>query len=69
VLRRQLSQLNQQIYTISNGRSFDEVIDAYLLTEEAKRGGLSLATLLEREVHDKVARVSDDEVRRVLREP
>jgi protein-disulfide isomerase len=61
-LGRQLSQLNQQIYNLKR-QKLDEVINAHLLTEEAKRGGLSLATLMEREVDGKVARVSDEEIR------
>jgi protein-disulfide isomerase len=61
-LRRQLSQLNQQIYNLKR-QKLDELINAHLLTEEAKRGGLSMSALVEREVHDKAARVSDEEMR------
>jgi protein-disulfide isomerase len=62
VLRQQLSQLNQQIYNLKR-QKLDELIDAQLLTEEAKRAGVAVATLMEREVDDKKARVSEEEIR------
>ena len=62
-LGRQLSHLNQQIYDLKR-QKLNELIDAQLLTEEAKRQAVSVATLLEREIHHKVAKVSDEEVER-----
>jgi protein-disulfide isomerase len=60
-LRRQLSQLNQQIYNLKR-QKLDELIDAQLLTEEAKRRGVSVATLLEQEVESQVLLVSEEDI-------
>ena len=61
-LGRQLAELNQQVYKLKN-QKVNELIDAVLLDQEAKRTGVSVATLLERQVDDKVAPVSDEEIR------
>jgi protein-disulfide isomerase len=61
-LGRQLSELNEQIYKLKR-QKLDELIDAQLLTEEAKRAGISVATLLEREVDGKTSPVSEEEIR------
>ena len=61
-LRRQLSQLNQQIYNIKR-QKLDELIDAQLLIAEAKRRGLSVATLLEQDLTGKAQLVSEEEIR------
>jgi protein-disulfide isomerase len=60
-LGRQLSQLNQQIYNLKR-QKLEELIDAQLLTEEAKRRGLSVVKLLEQEVVDKDRSVSNEEI-------
>ena len=62
ILGRQLTQLNQQIYQLKQ-QKLDELINAQLLTGEAKRGSISVATLLEREVNGKVIPVSELEIR------
>ena len=61
-LGRELSRLNQQIYDLKR-QKLSQLIDAQLLTEEAKRQDVSLATLLEREINNKVEPVSEDEIR------
>lgn len=60
-LGRQLSQLNQQIYNLKR-QKLDQLIEAQLLTEEAKRRNLSVATVLEQEVDGKVIGVSEAEI-------
>lgn len=60
-LGRQLSQLNLQIYNLKR-QKLDQLIDAQLLTEEAKRRGLSVATLLEQEVESKRSSVSEADI-------
>src|SRR5919106_350304 len=60
-LGRPLSQLHQQIYTLQR-KKLDELIDERLLSEEAKRRGLSVATLIEQEVTSKILPVTDDEI-------
>jgi len=60
-LGRQLSQLNLQIYNLKR-QKLDQLIDAQLLTEEAKRRGLSVATLLEQEVEGKRSSVSEEDI-------
>jgi protein-disulfide isomerase len=61
-LGRQLSQLNQQIYNLKR-QKLDQLVDAQLLTEEAKRRGISVESLLDREINDKVVTVSEEEIR------
>jgi protein-disulfide isomerase len=60
-LGRQLSQLNLQIYNLKR-QKLDQLIDAQLLTEEAKRRGLSVATLLEQEIEGKSSTVSQEDI-------
>ena len=60
-LGRQLSQLNQQIYNLKR-QKLDQLIDAQLLTQEANRRGLSVASLLEQEVEGKGASVSQEDI-------
>ena len=62
ILRRQLSALNQQIYSLKR-QKLDELIDAQLLTEEARRRGFSVATLLEQEVDSRALLVSEEDIR------
>ena len=59
---KQLQDLRQQLFQIER-QKLDEYIGATLLTREAKNHGLSVATLLDREVNNKVAAVSEDEIR------
>ncbi len=60
-LGRPLSQLHQQIYTLQR-QKLDELIDERLLSEEAKRRGVSVETVVEREVNAKILPVTDDEI-------
>src|SRR5829696_8880010 len=59
---KQLQDLRQQLFQIER-QKLDEYIGAALLTREAKSQGLSVATLLDREVNNKVVPVSEDEIR------
>ena len=61
-LGRQLSDLNQQIYKLKQ-QKLDQLIVAQLLIEEAKREGVSVESLLRREVNDKIVTVSEEEIR------
>jgi protein-disulfide isomerase len=58
---RQLSQLRQQIYDLQRQKLY-ELIDERLVSEEAKRRGVSVSKLLEQEVIDKILPVADDEI-------
>jgi protein-disulfide isomerase len=58
---RPFAQLHQQIYDLQR-QKLDELIDEKLLSDEAKRLGVSLATLLEQEVHGKILEVTDSEI-------
>jgi protein-disulfide isomerase len=58
---RQLSQLRQQIYDLQRQKLY-ELIDERLVSEEAKRRGVSVPKLLEQEVIDKILPVADDEI-------
>ncbi|HEU0050368.1 MAG TPA: SurA N-terminal domain-containing protein, partial [Nitrososphaera sp.] len=49
-LGRPLSQLHQQIYTLQQ-QKLNELIDERLLSEEAKRRGVSVESLTEREMN------------------
>ena len=60
-LGRPLSQLHQQIYTLQR-QKLDELIDERLLSEEAKKRGVSVETLTEQEVNAKILPVTDDEI-------
>jgi protein-disulfide isomerase len=60
-LGRPLSQLQQQIYTLQR-QKLDELIDERLLSEEAKRRGVPVEALIEREVTSKILPVTDDEI-------
>jgi protein-disulfide isomerase len=58
---RQLSQLRQQIYDLQRQKLY-ELIDERVVSEEAKRRGVSVTKLLEQEVIDKILPVADDEI-------
>ena len=60
-LGRQLSQLNLQIYKLKQ-QKLEQLIDAQLLTEEAKRRGMSVATLLEQEVERTRPLISQEDI-------
>lgn len=58
---RQLSQLRRQIYDLQRQKLY-ELIEERLLSEEAKRRGVSVTKLIEQEVTDKILPVTDDEI-------
>jgi len=57
----ELRNLRQRLYQLER-QKLDEYIGATLLTEEAKERGVSVSTLLEQEVNNKVQPVSEDEI-------
>jgi protein-disulfide isomerase len=60
-LGRPLAQLYQQIYNLQK-QKLDQLIDAKLLDEEAKKRGIPVAKLIEQEVNAKILPVTDDEI-------
>jgi protein-disulfide isomerase len=58
---KQLQNLRQQLYQLER-QKVDEYIGATLLTREAKERGISVSTLLQQEVNDKIQGVSEDEI-------
>lgn len=56
-----LSEQRQRLYNLEKLK-LDEYINAVLLTREAKKIGISVATLLDREVHSKILQIADDEI-------
>jgi protein-disulfide isomerase len=59
---KQLQALRQQLYQLER-QKLDEYIGALLLTQEAKKRGVSVATLLEQEVNSSVKPPSEEEIR------
>jgi SurA N-terminal domain len=60
----QMAQINNQIYTVKK-RAVDALIANQLLDQEAKKRGISRDQLLQQEVKDKVAAVSDAEIEKI----
>ena len=60
-LGRPISQLHQQIYNLQR-QKLHELIDERLLSDEAKRRGVTVTKLIEQEVIDKILPVADDEI-------
>ena len=58
---KQLRALRQQLYQLES-QKLDEHIGALLLTQEAKKRGVSVATLLEQEVNSSVRPPSEEEI-------
>ena len=59
---KQLRALRQQLYQLER-QKLDEHIGAMLVTDEARKRGVSVATLLEQEVDGKVQAPSEEEIR------
>ena len=59
---KQLQALRQQLYRLER-QKLDEHIGAMLVTREAKKRGVAVATLLEQEVNSTVNPPSDEEIR------
>lgn len=58
---KELLHQRETLYKLEQ-KKLDEYIGAMLLTKEARRRGVSVATLLDQEVNSKIAPVRDDEV-------
>jgi protein-disulfide isomerase len=58
---RPLFQLYQQIYTLQR-QKLDELIDERLLSEEARKRGVSVDVLLEQEVNAKILPVTNEDI-------
>lgn len=58
---RQLFRLSQQLYNLQR-QTLDELINAQLLREEAKRQGVSVEVLLKQEVNTKVLPVTEEDI-------
>jgi protein-disulfide isomerase len=59
---KQLLALRQQLYQLER-QKLDEYIGAMLVTQEAKKRGVSVVTLLEQEVNSSVKPPSEEEIR------
>jgi protein-disulfide isomerase len=57
----EVRNLRQRLYQLER-QKLDEYIGATLLTQEAKERGVSVSTLLEQEVNNKVQPVTEDEI-------
>jgi protein-disulfide isomerase len=58
---RELSVQRENLYTLEK-RKLEEYISAFLLTQEAKKRGVSVEAVLDQEVNSKILPVGDDEI-------
>ena len=58
---RELSLQRESLYKLEN-QKLEEYISAFLLTQEAKKRGVSVETVLDQEVNSKILPVGDDEI-------
>src|SRR5262245_21005812 len=58
---REISLQRENLYKLEKQR-LDEYISAFLLTQEAKKRGVSVETILDQEVNSKILPVGDDEI-------
>jgi protein-disulfide isomerase len=56
-----LSEQRERLYHLQK-QKLEEHVDAVLLTREAKKSGVSVETLVDREVHSKIMPITDDEI-------
>ena len=56
-----LSEERERLYQLQK-QKLEEYVNAVLLTREAKKNGVSVDTLLDREVHSKIMSITDDEI-------
>jgi protein-disulfide isomerase len=56
-----LSEQRERLYHLEK-QKLEEYIDAALLTREAKKSGISVEALLDKEVHSKIMPITDDEI-------
>jgi protein-disulfide isomerase len=58
---RELSVQRENLYKLEK-QKLDEYVSAFLLTQEAKKRGVSVETVLDQEVNSKILPVGDDEI-------
>jgi protein-disulfide isomerase len=58
---RELSLQRENLYKLEK-QKLEEYISAFLLTQEAKKRGVSIETVLDQEVNSKILPVADDEI-------
>jgi protein-disulfide isomerase len=58
---REISLQRENLYKLEK-QKLDEYISAFLLTQEAKKRGVSVETVLDQEVNSKILPVGDDEI-------
>jgi protein-disulfide isomerase len=58
---RELSAERENLYKLEK-QKLDEYLSAFLLTQEAKKRGVSVETVLDQEVNSKILPVGDDEI-------
>jgi protein-disulfide isomerase len=58
---REISLQRENLYKLEK-QKLDEYISAFLLTQEAKKRGVSVETILDQEVNSKILPVGDDEI-------
>src|SRR5215468_4342281 len=58
---REISLQRENLYKLEKHK-LDEYISAFLLTQEAKKRGVSVETILDQEVNSKILPVGDDEI-------
>jgi len=56
-----LSEQRERLYQLQK-QKLEEYVNAVLLTREAKKSGVPVETLLDREVHSKIMSTTDDEI-------
>jgi protein-disulfide isomerase len=56
-----LSEQRERLYQLQK-QKLEEYVNAVLLTREAKKSGISVETLLDREVQSKIMSITDDEI-------
>ena len=58
---REISLQRENLYKLEKHK-LDEYVSAFLLTQEAKKRGISVETILDQEVNSKILPVGDDEI-------
>jgi predicted DsbA family dithiol-disulfide isomerase len=56
-----LSEQRERLYHLQK-QKLEEYVNAVILTREAKKSGISVETLLDRQVHSKIMPIADDEI-------
>jgi protein-disulfide isomerase len=58
---RELSEQRKRLYQLQK-QKLEEYVNAVILTRAAKKSGVSVETLLQREVHSKIMPITDEEI-------